>query len=611
MADYKINITVTDAEGKVSTVAKTKKYNQVTYINKEFDNNDAFDTLVEFDWDGINENFNDCKGVLIENAGQTAAELQFVMEEWTAGVCDANAADSYNNTYLGAGDCLYLPHNRMIGYSAASSAGGGTTSQFDNTQAITNSYLTSATLVNMGGGTTVGDTSGLDAITVDGTSAYQFVPGDILLIGLLENAVKTEAVKVVSIDSATQITVERGVLGTTPVTHADDQPFYWYWGNTHLGISQIMGTSLAFVAAGAGTAETITDSGNGFLTAGMRAGDIILIDTNGGANDATYKQIASVVAGTASLHENCSLTGLSAGTSFKLTTVPVITDSQGRYHTSNWFGKFRYAAATDLYQGIVPGSVMIQFCNSAEAFIPVGNSVTLGSDSGLTAGTTYRWNIILDGYEANLTSIVNSGNTNFGGVNGVIAVLQKTIDDAVKAETFPIGAVVGLRDGHIVIKSKNHTGSYGGHLTDTENTNYSRGSSQVIIQDSTTGSETQLLGAGRMGSNFIEVFPRFPSQVKYDNDGKQYPDTANMMIDTGNGTLKGQGASGTINYNTGELSIIGAPSLAQMRVSATGCSALAGGVMRTHADSSNCIEKISARSMNPNSRVRIKCTLFS
>ena len=301
------------------------------------------------------------------------------MEDWTAGAADSNGADGYNNTYLASGECLYLPHNRIVGYNGATSAGGGTTNQFSDTQDITSGLVSSGALINMGSGTTVGDASGLHALTVDTIDANQFESGDVLLLGILENDVATEAVEVVTVDSATQITVKRGVLGTTPVAHADDQPLYWYWGNLDIPIKEIMGTTLAFVAAGAGTSETITDSGSGFLAANFQAGDIVRIEDNGAANDGAYEQIANVAAGTLSLHENCSLTSVSAGTSFKVTTIPVHTSSRGTFKASNWFGKFRNANADDRFQGIVPGSVMVQFCKPASALIPVGVSVSSAS----------------------------------------------------------------------------------------------------------------------------------------------------------------------------------------------------------------------------------------
>ena len=57
MPNYNIDISITDGDGNRTSVQKSKQYEEVSHINKEFDNSDSFDTLVEFDWDGVNSNF--------------------------------------------------------------------------------------------------------------------------------------------------------------------------------------------------------------------------------------------------------------------------------------------------------------------------------------------------------------------------------------------------------------------------------------------------------------------------------------------------------------------------------------------------------------------------
>lgn len=76
------------------------------------------------------------------------------------------------------------------------------------------------------------------------------------------------------------------------------------------------GTTIAFVNS---NPDTITDSGNGFVTAGFEAGDVITVSgaTNGG-NNSTFT-IATVVAGTITLTGAASLTAESAGASVTIT----------------------------------------------------------------------------------------------------------------------------------------------------------------------------------------------------------------------------------------------------------------------------------------------------
>lgn len=64
------------------------------------------------------------------------------------------------------------------------------------------------------------------------------------------------------------------------------------------GKASIVGTTIAFVDGGVG-ADTITDSGNGFIAAGFQAGDLITV--NGSTSNDGELTIVSVVAGTITL----------------------------------------------------------------------------------------------------------------------------------------------------------------------------------------------------------------------------------------------------------------------------------------------------------------------
>ena len=81
-------------------------------------------------------------------------------------------------------------------------------------------------------------------------------------------------------------------------------------------------TTIAFVNNGSAR-DTITDSGNGFITAGLRAGDVVTISgaTNGG-NNSTFT-VYSVAAGTITITRNNVLTTESAGA-----TVVIVGDKR-------------------------------------------------------------------------------------------------------------------------------------------------------------------------------------------------------------------------------------------------------------------------------------------
>lgn len=74
-------------------------------------------------------------------------------------------------------------------------------------------------------------------------------------------------------------------------------------------------------------ADTITDSGSGFLTAGFQAGDQITV-SGSASNDGTYV-IASVVAGTITLLGRNDLTTEAAGATVKITAPKTVPDGIG------------------------------------------------------------------------------------------------------------------------------------------------------------------------------------------------------------------------------------------------------------------------------------------
>lgn len=63
--------------------------------------------------------------------------------------------------------------------------------------------------------------------------------------------------------------------------------------------AHMLKNTIAFVDGGSGVADSITDSGNGFVSAGFRAGDLLFVKTVAGTNDkASGVIITSVAAGT-------------------------------------------------------------------------------------------------------------------------------------------------------------------------------------------------------------------------------------------------------------------------------------------------------------------------
>lgn len=69
-------------------------------------------------------------------------------------------------------------------------------------------------------------------------------------------------------------------------------------GGSHIMFDKhIHGTTLSFTAGGAGVSAQVTDSGNGFVTAGFTVGDTVIIVNLDGANP-IYAKVKTVAAGT-------------------------------------------------------------------------------------------------------------------------------------------------------------------------------------------------------------------------------------------------------------------------------------------------------------------------
>ena len=267
------------------------------------------------------------------------------------------------------------------------------------------------------------------------------------------------------------------------------------------------------------------------------------------------------------------------------------TDSKGNFKVSNFFGYGR--TATQVADGIVPGSVAIKFYESAYQNFGFKSNITAGTSTELTASTLYGFGLIVDdSSETQIDFTTDSSNVNFGGTNGVISKIQTAITDALGA-TFP--ASIGIVNGDLRITSLSHLaphdGTNGSVITISDKAS---GSSQDLL-DGSTGifpNDTALPGA---------VPARLPDNTVYNKKtGETIKNTGVFLMDRGDGTLvRSSGGAGTLNYETGALIMAGCPANAQFVVYAKYGSAHSGGVVVSSGTYGvNMIEKIGARSVN-------------
>ena len=199
-----------------NSFSKSKGFNQVFENTQEVDNTDGFINILSVSGTKGTATVPSIKAFCVYNTGDVPAEIQFTFQEFknNSNVDDANAVDMgggstnlrFVTMMLPAGDFFYLPHGRVIGYNADASAANATT--ISNTAPNANMYVALADeLID-------GAISSTSATTVTVDDGDYFKVGDLIRIA-------DEIMEVTAI-STNDLTVKRGLFGSTAATHSDD-----------------------------------------------------------------------------------------------------------------------------------------------------------------------------------------------------------------------------------------------------------------------------------------------------------------------------------------------------------------------------------------------------
>ena len=221
MAGYSKEIKITTAKGDY--VKKLSgSYDVIFDKIIKVDNSNAGIDLVNYSRDIANDTMVAPKAILVENTGSVGCELLISTAEWTT---DAdNTADSLSDAthylamILPAGECIYLPNNRLIGTSGA--VGGGMGVLVDNQAPNSNEYVDSGADADTAtDGAIASGTTTTTLYLEDGHSKY-FKVGDLIR---LENEICEVTAVGTGADLANStLTIIRGLYGSTAATHADD-----------------------------------------------------------------------------------------------------------------------------------------------------------------------------------------------------------------------------------------------------------------------------------------------------------------------------------------------------------------------------------------------------
>ena len=348
-------------------------------------------------------------------------------------------------------------------------------------------------------------------------------------------------------------------------------------------------------------AATVTTEANG--TNAFRVGDLIQVGINN--TTATRIEIMRVteITSTTVMSVDRALYGTSAADGDAQTSVTdgavsganiyfpifniiddrvlgVKTDARGRFHIKSCFGLGR--SLTIAASGILPGSFAAMFYTEPRQFIGL-QDITATTDSGLVSGETYYIKLTLDGGTMDELSFT-VGNTSFGGPNGILFKIQEVLNNNFYDTTknmFKKRVSVGIVNGDIGFTYHSRTST-----------------ASIALTAGASGSAARNLLAQQNGripvlaSIRAAVTPVLESSTIYDNKTyKAIPNKAKIMYDDGNGRLLGAG-SGSINYETGELSFVGPPN-SDFKFAVSHTTGLGG---RASITKGNIIENIYARS---------------
>ena len=235
MAQGNINLTI---NGK--SFAKQKIYNNIFENSFEVDNTDGFIEVLSASTTKAANAVSNIKALCVYNEGTVGAELQFLYQEWknNSNTDDANSVDTgggatvarYATILLPAGDFIYLPQGRLIGYNADASAANATS--ISNVAPDSNEYVDSgADVDDVTGSGIIGSATNTTVYLENGHSKY-FKKGD--LIRISSEIMEVTAVGTGADLANSTLTVIRGSHGSDASTfHADDHTVRFAFFNAY------------------------------------------------------------------------------------------------------------------------------------------------------------------------------------------------------------------------------------------------------------------------------------------------------------------------------------------------------------------------------------------
>ena len=222
MAGYSKEIKITTAKGDYEKKL-SGSYDVIFDKIIKVDNSNAGIDLVNYSRDVANDTMVAPKAILVENTGSVGCELLISTAEWvtddaTDSADTVNDSTHYLSMLLPAGECVYLPNNRLIGTSTAFGAGLGV--GISNLTPNSNEYLDSGADVDHATSATIGSDATHTTLNLENGHSKYFKVGD--LIRLEDEICEVTEVGTGADLANSTLTIIRGLYGSTAATHADD-----------------------------------------------------------------------------------------------------------------------------------------------------------------------------------------------------------------------------------------------------------------------------------------------------------------------------------------------------------------------------------------------------
>lgn len=621
---YKTNLEL-DSGKEISNVSSSGSFKEFSSKEIVVDNQDDFVKIFELDTttsgslDYISSEIN---SLLIENIGNTAIELQFKIGGMDAAAPDTWDAYKYINTLVPSNDFHYIGMPKIIEYGANTSAANGAT--------LSGTSQTNTPIANSGAAlaasmtATASDTQ----ITLGSNETNYFRVGDILALSPFANAGfatgasthNTEWIEVLSIDSATQMTVRRALYGQGAYAHDhtdSNEKILWFWhANLNINPVVLVDNTVSLTAASSNTQPTMVKTGTKWKALGFQEGMMIFTAGQVGSELGVITHFSSDGL-TAHIHE-LSLVWEAASASSDYSYIKGFwpgtdKDGNGLFQQGLKTGVARHANGSE--QGAyVPGSLAIQFPSPAFAKLGLSN-INSRTNTGLTASTSYCFDLHIDGQIVKISFTTDASNLSYGGSNGIVSKIQRAIDDKIREGDIRTNCTVSIENGDIVFKSHIGGGQYGGYFGNTPTASPFDGrtgmSNVDIVDAGTVGSDTQFLGSGNIPNK-----TQWGSGNLYPSDTSTHPitgatikESSSYLIDKGDTSLeREEGGTAVINYNTQKLELSNCPPFSDLKFTVTSSSALGGGYVDSNTSWSNGIVAVYARSVNSKSDSIIKVT---